>query len=93
MVSKDKTIRCICGKEFVFTVDEQEFFKKMIEEGRFEGVYHEPKRCPSCRAAKREKKRLEAVRNESPFKNVYDSMKQSDRQFVDPSNDHKDHVS
>ncbi len=44
---EDKTLVCKdCGKEFVWTVGEQEFFQKM----QFE---HEPLRCPECRKARR----------------------------------------
>jgi hypothetical protein len=43
---KDKTIICKdCGKEFVFTVRDQEFYKKM----KFD---NEPTRCKECRQAK-----------------------------------------
>jgi len=43
----DKTLTCRdCGKTFVFTVGEQEFY-------RSRGLQHEPSRCPECRAAKR----------------------------------------
>lgn len=44
---EDKTIVCVdCGKEFVFTVGEQEFYKE-------KGFENEPKRCPDCRRAKK----------------------------------------
>lgn len=39
---KDKTIPCVdCGQSFVFTVKDQDFFKK-------QGFY-EPRRCKPCR--------------------------------------------
>ena len=42
---EDKTIVCVdCGKEFVFTAGEQEFYKA-------KGFENEPKRCPDCRRA------------------------------------------
>lgn len=46
---EDKTVTCIkCGKEFVFTKGEQEFYQT-------KGLY-EPKKCKECRdEAKREK--------------------------------------
>lgn len=40
---KDKTIVCKdCGKEFIFTVGEQEFYKE-------KGFDNEPVRCKECR--------------------------------------------
>jgi CxxC-x17-CxxC domain-containing protein len=42
----DKTLTCAnCGQEFLFSADEQEFY---AERG-----FSEPKRCRSCRAARR----------------------------------------
>ena len=47
MEKKDKTIVCKdCGKEFVFTVGEQEFYEE-------KGFTNEPVRCKECRNAKR----------------------------------------
>ena len=44
----DKTIKCQdCGKEFVFTEREQEFY---TEKG-----FEPPKRCKSCRDARKNK--------------------------------------
>lgn len=49
MEKKDKTIVCKdCGKEFVFTVGEQEFYEE-------KGFTNEPVRCKECRAAKKAK--------------------------------------
>lgn len=43
----DKTLQCAdCGAKFTFTAQEQEFYA-----GR--GYTNEPKRCPTCREAKR----------------------------------------
>ncbi len=43
----DKTLTCVdCGKEFVFTASEQEFYAE-------KGFTNEPKRCKECRAAKK----------------------------------------
>jgi hypothetical protein len=48
MEKQDKTIICKdCGKEFVFTVGEQEFYEK-------NGLTHEPVRCSDCRKAKKQ---------------------------------------
>jgi ssDNA-binding Zn-finger/Zn-ribbon topoisomerase 1 len=47
----DKTLVCKdCGKEFVFTAGEQEFYKT-------KGFDQEPKRCPECRKANKERNR------------------------------------
>ncbi|MDD4211378.1 MAG: zinc-ribbon domain-containing protein [Clostridia bacterium] len=44
---EDKVITCVdCGAEFVFTVNEQEFYKE-------KGFDNEPKRCPDCRKARK----------------------------------------
>ena len=44
---EDKKIVCKdCGKEFVFTVGEQEFYKE-------KGFENDPVRCPECRKARR----------------------------------------
>lgn len=44
----DKKLICKdCGKTFLFTEAEQEFYKKK----NFE---NEPQRCPECRAAKKQ---------------------------------------
>jgi CxxC-x17-CxxC domain-containing protein len=43
---EEKILTCQgCGAEFVFSAEEQEFFANRS--------YSEPKRCPSCRAARR----------------------------------------
>ncbi|MBE3575476.1 MAG: zinc-ribbon domain containing protein [Firmicutes bacterium] len=44
---QDKTLTCReCGKEFVFTAGEQEFYAE-------KGFQNEPSRCPECRASRR----------------------------------------
>lgn len=44
---EDKNIICKdCGKEFTFTVGEQEFYEE-------KGIQNEPKRCKECRQAKK----------------------------------------
>jgi len=46
---QDKTIKCRdCGQDFVFTASEQQFFAE-------KGFTNEPKRCPTCRRAKRDR--------------------------------------
>lgn len=48
---QDKTLTCKeCGKEFVFSADEQAFFAE-------KGFENEPGRCPACRAARRATRR------------------------------------
>lgn len=55
IVSNDKILECRdCGKEFVLTEGEQAFYK---EKG-----FEEPKRCPSCREA-RKQNRYEGRKN------------------------------
>jgi CxxC-x17-CxxC domain-containing protein len=47
MTYTEKSLPCSdCGKSFPFTAEEQEFFAS-------KGFTNEPKRCPSCRSAKR----------------------------------------
>lgn len=47
---EDKTLRCKdCGKEFVFTVREQEFYKE-------KGFDNEPLRCADCRKARKQQR-------------------------------------
>ncbi|NJN68426.1 MAG: zinc-binding protein [Chloroflexaceae bacterium] len=44
----DVTLVCRdCGKEFVFTAGEQEFFSQ-------KGFLHDPVRCPACRRARKQ---------------------------------------
>jgi CxxC-x17-CxxC domain-containing protein len=43
----DKALRCReCGREFVFTAGEQEFYQ-------LKGLLNEPARCPECRTARK----------------------------------------
>ena len=47
MTYQDKAIQCSdCGANFSFTAGEQEFFAS-------KGYTNEPKRCPSCREARK----------------------------------------
>jgi len=46
MTRADKAITCVdCGQIFTFTASEQEFYA--------ERQFSEPRRCPSCRAARK----------------------------------------
>ena len=48
MSYQDKSITCRdCGHAFAFTASEQQFFAE-------KGFTNEPKRCPTCRRAKRD---------------------------------------
>jgi len=47
MSFEEKTLQCSdCGASFSFSAEEQEFFQS-------KGYTNEPKRCPSCREARR----------------------------------------
>ncbi|OGO03331.1 MAG: zinc-binding protein [Chloroflexi bacterium RBG_13_52_14] len=47
MALQEKSLQCAdCGASFNFTVEEQEFFAK-------KGYTNEPRRCPTCRDARR----------------------------------------
>ena len=47
MSFEDKTLQCSdCGATFTFSAEEQEFFQS-------KGYTNEPKRCPSCRQARK----------------------------------------
>jgi len=46
----DKTLKCKdCGKDFVWTEGEQEFYKE-------KGFTNEPTRCPECRKARKQQR-------------------------------------
>ncbi len=48
MSYQEQTLTCVdCGQAFAFTVEEQEFHAQ-------KGFTNLPKRCPNCRAARRE---------------------------------------
>lgn len=48
---EDQTLKCEdCGQEFIFSAGEQEFYAQ-------KGLVNIPKRCPSCRKARRQKSR------------------------------------
>ena len=48
---EDQNLVCEdCGKEFVFSAGEQEFYAQ-------KGLVNVPKRCPDCRKARRQKSR------------------------------------
>ncbi|MCL1886121.1 MAG: zinc-ribbon domain containing protein [Dehalococcoidia bacterium] len=48
MSYQDRTLSCVdCGIDFTFSATEQEFYAK-------KGFTNDPKRCPTCRAAKKQ---------------------------------------
>lgn len=50
MSYEDKTLECQdCGISFTFSADEQELFAQR-------GYENEPKRCPECRVAKKQRR-------------------------------------
>lgn len=54
MTLENKTIKCFsCDQVFNFTTEEQELFLA-------KGHNNEPKRCPSCRQARKERQRSES---------------------------------
>ena len=47
MAFEDKTLACVeCGADFTFEAGEQEYFAQ-------KGFTNEPRRCPTCRSARR----------------------------------------
>lgn len=46
MYEDEKLVCEDCGKEFIFTAGEQEFYAE-------KGLVNKPKRCPECRTARR----------------------------------------
>jgi CxxC-x17-CxxC domain-containing protein len=50
MSFEDKSLQCAdCGNTFTFSAEEQEFFQS-------KGYVNEPKRCPSCRQARKQER-------------------------------------
>ena len=61
---EDKTLVCReCGKEFVFTASEQQFYAD-------KGFQNEPGRCPACRAARRAAGGNQPRNNDRPMYDV-----------------------
>ena len=57
MSFQDKSIQCAdCGATFTFSAGEQEFFQA-------KGFTNEPKRCPPCRRANKERQGSGGYRN------------------------------
>lgn len=65
-MKEDKTIVCKdCGRSFVFTVSEQEFFAE-------KGYTNEPTRCKDCRSARKNESRGNNFRN--PDREMYPAV-------------------
>ncbi len=48
-MKEDKTLNCCeCGSDFVFSASEQEFYEE-------KGFTNEPRRCPACRQARKQR--------------------------------------
>ena len=55
-MKEDKTLTCCeCGQEFVFTASEQEFYAE-------KGFTNEPRRCPTCRQARKQRMGIQTER-------------------------------
>lgn len=53
----NQTIKCKeCGNDFDFTEAEQSYFKKLVQDGKIP-EYATPKRCISCRRARKNQKK------------------------------------
>ena len=64
-VKEDKVLTCCeCHNEFVFTASEQEFYEE-------KGFTNEPRRCPSCRQAR--KQRL-GINTERPQRELFPAV-------------------
>lgn len=61
-MKEDKTLTCCeCGNEFVFTASEQEFYEE-------KGFTNEPRRCPACRQARKQRM---GIQNERPQREMF----------------------
>ena len=65
---EDKTLRCReCGRDFVFTVGEQEFYQ-------LKGLLNEPGRCPECRASRRAAMASARISGERPPREMFKTV-------------------
>ena len=65
MPFQEKTLQCSdCGATFTFTAEEQEFFQT-------KGYTNEPKRCPSCREARKSQRYENDSRGYKPQRQMY----------------------
>ena len=64
-MKEDKTLTCCeCGNEFVFTASEQEFYEE-------KGFTNEPRRCPACRQARKQRM---GVQNDRPQREMFPAV-------------------
>jgi CxxC-x17-CxxC domain-containing protein len=67
MSFQDKSIQCVdCSTTFTFTSGEQEFYAG-------KGYTNEPKRCPSCRQAKKAQRNGNGYSNYSGSREMFDA--------------------
>ena len=52
---QDIELVCACGKEFIWSIGEQEFINDLYNKGKIEKV-NQPKRCVSCRRKNKEER-------------------------------------
>ena len=56
MTNEDRTLSCNeCGQSFIFSADDQAYHAE-------KGYTNEPKRCPTCRQAKRAQRKRRRLR-------------------------------
>jgi CxxC-x17-CxxC domain-containing protein len=68
MSFEDKTLQCSdCGATFTFTAEEQEFFQT-------KGYTNEPKRCPSCREARKAQRGATAGYRDRPEREMFQAI-------------------
>ncbi len=64
MAYVDRTITCVdCGAEFVHSADDQEFYAQ-------KGFASDPKRCPNCRADRRQMRDSGSAGDRGPAANA-----------------------
>jgi hypothetical protein len=62
LMYEEKSLVCAekgCGRTFVWTVGEQKFMAQLLEEGKIDFLA-EPKRCPKCRAKRKQQRESRA---------------------------------
>ncbi len=68
MTFEDKSIECSdCGATFVFGVEEQELFAS-------KGYTNEPKRCPSCRQARKAQRHGDSGYSDRPRRQMFPAV-------------------
>ena len=68
MSFQDKSLQCSdCGAEFTFSAEEQEFFQT-------KGYTNEPKRCPSCRQARKSERYGDSGYSSRPRRQMFPAV-------------------